>query len=260
MARTPEEGLAETHRRIAEAVRRGDLDLDLSGLGLASLPPEIGQLASLQSLHLADNRLASLPPEIGKIANLQSLDLSNNQLASLPPEIVQLAHLWWLDLSNNQLATLPREIGRLANLQWLYLASNQLDSLPPEIGRINRLQWLYLENNQLDNLPPEIGRINELQLSGNPLSALPREVVSQGITAIKAYLLGQIGQRKRPSRAKLILVGGAEFGKTSLLRALQGETVTKGELSQTHGIELRQLALPHPAESARIILNSEVRS
>ena len=71
-----------------------------------SLPPEWGQLNSLEHLHLSYNRLTgSLPPEWVQLASLEGLYLEVNQLTgSLPPEWVQLAaNVQWLDLSDNQL-------------------------------------------------------------------------------------------------------------------------------------------------------------
>jgi Leucine-rich repeat (LRR) protein len=67
--------------------------LDLSGNGLMSIPPEIGQLTNLQYLNLYYNRLTSIPPEIGMLTNLRELRLSCNNLTSLPPEIGMLTNL-----------------------------------------------------------------------------------------------------------------------------------------------------------------------
>jgi hypothetical protein len=58
----------KAERRIAEAAREKEVVLDLSGLGLTSVPPEVGQLASLTELYLYNNQLTSLPPEIGQLA------------------------------------------------------------------------------------------------------------------------------------------------------------------------------------------------
>ncbi len=81
-------------RRISDARRRPkQRALNLSGLGLTGLPPEIAQLTTLQSLDLSNNQLTGLPPEIAQLTTLQSLDLSNNQLTGLPPEIAQLTAL-----------------------------------------------------------------------------------------------------------------------------------------------------------------------
>ncbi|MEH2160299.1 MAG: COR domain-containing protein [Nostoc sp.] len=164
---------------IEQAARDKVTELDLSDKGLITLPPEIGQLTNLQTLHLIDNQLSSLPPEIGQLTNLQTLDLFINQLSSLPPEIGQLTNLQTLYLGSNQLSSLPPELGQLTNLQTLYLSSNQLSSLPPEIGQLTNLQTLYLSSNQLSSLPPELGQLTNLQtlhLDRNQLSSLPPEI------------------------------------------------------------------------------------
>ena len=231
--------------------------LNVGGNGLTNLSGEIGQLAALQTLFLYNNQLTSLPPEIGQLARLVSLHVGNNQLRSLPPEIGRLAQLRVMDFSSNKLLDLPPEMGGLARLRSLKAADNQLQNLPKELGRLTRLRELSIHHNSLSTISPEILRLplSNLALSKNPFPGLPAEVVSQGVTAIKAYLRDHARQSKteRPSRAKLILVGGAEFGKSSLLRALRGEVVVKGEFSQTHGIEIRQLNVPHPGNSARVI-------
>src|SRR4051794_11510038 len=92
-----------------EAWRKGDV-LDLSGLGLKQMPPEIGQLTALMRLRLDSNQLTTLPPEIGQLTALTHLYLHSNQLTTLPPEIGQLPALTQLSLSRNQLTTLPPEI------------------------------------------------------------------------------------------------------------------------------------------------------
>ena len=165
--------------RIEEAKRHRSRELDLSHLGLETLPPEIGRLTTLNTLRLAANHLTSLPAQVWRLTNLTWLDLSGNQLTSLPPEIGQLTKLTWLDLDANQLTSLPPEIGCLTNLTELYLDGNHLTSLPPEIGRLTNLTQLYLPRNQLTSLPPEIGRLTNLPtlwLHGNQLTSLPPEI------------------------------------------------------------------------------------
>ena len=58
---------------------------------LASLPSEIGQLTSLQNLHLyGKDQLTSVPAEIGQLTSLRALHLWNNRLTSEPAAIREL--------------------------------------------------------------------------------------------------------------------------------------------------------------------------
>lgn len=166
-------------QRIASAASSGADKLNLSGLGLKSLPPEIGQLTQLKELYLCDNQLRSLRPEIGQLTKLRELDLKNNQLSSLPPEIGQLTQLQQLDLGYNELSSLPPEIPQLTQLQALHLNNNHLSNLPPEIRQLTELQMLGISGNQLSTLPPEIGKSIKLKVLGlvaNQLSSLPPEI------------------------------------------------------------------------------------
>ena len=50
---TPEEAYEEALRRIRKAEETGAVELDLSGLELNRLPPELERLTSLQRINLA---------------------------------------------------------------------------------------------------------------------------------------------------------------------------------------------------------------
>jgi len=132
--------------RIGEGARRPEQqELDLSGLGLTALPPEIARLTALQTLDLSGNQLSSLPPEIARLTALQTLYLSGNQLSSLPPEIAQLTALQSLYLGDNQLSSLPPEIAQLRSLE----EAARADTDPITIG-------LWLDNNPLPKPYPKL--------------------------------------------------------------------------------------------------------
>ena len=144
--------------------------LSLSGNQLTGpVPPELGNLASLELLSLDDNELTGpVPPELGNLASLEELSLSGNQLTGpVPPELGKLSSLEWLHLSGNQLTgPVPPELGKLSSLEWLHLSGNQLTGpVPPELGKLSSLEWLYLSGNELTGwVPPELGNLASLEL------------------------------------------------------------------------------------------------
>jgi internalin A len=253
----------------------------LDGNQLSALPSQIGQLTNLQVLSLDGNQLTALPPEIGRLTNLQVLSLNGNKLTTLPPEIGYLTNLQKLSLDGNQLTALPPEIGRLTSLVDLHLDSNQLTKLPPQIGRLNNLRSFSVDHNRLTFLPQEIGRLTnllELKLGGNQLTGLPREIsaivekslrldlqdnplaepypelMTRGTHAVLAYLRS-LKDAVAQYEAKVVIVGDGEVGKTSLVAALRHEDFVKGR-SATHGIKIRELALPHPEFDVHITLRT----
>ncbi len=110
-----------------------------------------------------------------------------------------------IDLDNLDLSDVPRELWQLSNLQGLYLSNNLLSALPVEVGQLSNLRWL--------------------DLSGNPLTVPPPEIVEQGTPAVLAYLR----ELRKPGvelyEAKIILVGEARMGKSSLAASVAGLAV-----------------------------------
>ena len=68
---------------IAQAVEEQWEELDLSGMNLTELPPEIATLTNLTTLYLSDNNLTALPEAIATLTNLTTLNLSGNRLTAL---------------------------------------------------------------------------------------------------------------------------------------------------------------------------------
>ncbi len=150
----------------------GDL-LSLNSLRLSHnhltgpIPSELGDLVRLNSLALNSNQLdGRIPAELGKLASLNRLILSNNRLTGpIPPEVGDLARLSDMELWNNELTgPIPRELGNLANLRSLDLNGNGLSGrIPSELGDLPSLAWLDLGTNGLSGpIPPELGDLANL--------------------------------------------------------------------------------------------------
>ncbi|OCQ90932.1 COR domain-containing protein [Limnothrix sp. PR1529] len=189
---------AELLALLERAKAEGWTELDLAGLDLVELPPEIGELTQLQVLILGKwdeetekwkgNQLTTLPPEIGQLQNLTNLDLSYNQISELPAAISQLKNLTLLDLRDNQLSELPTAIGELESLTTLHLGNNQISGLPAAIAQLQNLTTLSLCENQLWELPAAIAQLQnlaELDLRENQLRGLPAAIAQlQNLTSL----------------------------------------------------------------------------
>ncbi len=216
--------------------------LILCDTSLKKLPTEIGKLEELRTLYLNDTDLTELPTGIGELNNLKKLDLSRTQLAKLSAEIGKLTKLTELDLSDAQLTELPAEIGELTNLKTLNLSNNRMTSLPEEIGRLANLTTLDLSDNRLTSLPAQIGQIrslNMLDLRNNLIETPPIEIVEGGIESIRDYFRQLVIEEKEYIyEAKLLIVGEAEAGKTSLAKKIIDPNYRLKNEIKTEGIDV----------------------
>jgi antitoxin (DNA-binding transcriptional repressor) of toxin-antitoxin stability system len=213
-------------QRIEEARVSGARILNLDGLGLTELPPEIGSLIHLQELIVTHNSLNSFPQEIANLHELYFLTAVDNDFHEFPLILIQLENLRRLHLHNNQLDMLPTQIG-LMNLYILTLDGNHLSVLPKEIAALENLCFLDLSNNEFQVLPLELSQLTNLGLSdsnhcppemlglyiyNNPLISPPPEVIEQGTPAILDYLRNQAGWHLQ----RLILGGVSAVGIVSI--------------------------------------------
>ena len=152
---------------------RGDREGRVTFLGLynnnltGQIPPQLGDLAALNSLYLDGNNFTgSIPAELGDLAALEYLVLENNDLTgSIPAELGKLSELEYLGLSENALSgPIPPELGNLANLESLALGDNGLSGpIPPELAGLASLTWLDLSENALSGpIPAALGDLAAL--------------------------------------------------------------------------------------------------
>ncbi|MFB7502374.1 COR domain-containing protein [Streptomyces broussonetiae] len=229
---------------------------DLTGLeqlsadhnALVTVPESVGGLTRLVGLGLDFNEVVAIPDSLGNLTRLRQLQLYGNRLATLPDTLQHLTRLTFLALGENSIESLPAWITNLTELETVWLPANFLTALPEDIGRLARLQRLELAGNHLSELPESMGALRELRslgLHGNPLTSPPPEVVAAGAQAVVTFLAETQADPVRQWSSKVVVVGEGRVGKTSLLRALRGETHNPNEDS-THGLTVGTLDMPHP--------------
>jgi internalin A len=174
----------EAVRRIHRAAEEKLTQLDLAGLGLEELPPEIGKCTQLEMLvlgkfekrKLVGNKLTEFPDAVIQLTNLKILNLSCNQITAIPEAIGQLSNLTQLLLNFTPITAIPEAIGQLSNLTQLNLHSNLITSIPKAIGQLSNLTQLDLSNNKITSIPKAIGQLSnltQLDLRSNKITSIP---------------------------------------------------------------------------------------
>jgi gamma-glutamyl-gamma-aminobutyrate hydrolase PuuD len=133
-------------QRIMRSEKEKSITLNLANLGLTSLPPILGTLTHLRSLHLNGNLLTNIAI-LEHLTGLTSLFLHMNRIAEIGP------------------------LGALRELRTLGLAGNLVSDLAPLSGLFG-LRHLYLGGNKISNVKPlsELVGLTTLNLSSNPLA------------------------------------------------------------------------------------------
>ncbi|KAK8657899.1 hypothetical protein V6N13_036118 [Hibiscus sabdariffa] len=185
--------------------------LDVSGNKLSALPDSICYCRSLIELDVSFNSLLYLPTNLGnELENLQRLSVYLNKLRSLPSSICKMRSLRFLDAHFNELGGLPDEIGRLTNLEFLNVRCNfsDLTALPESLGELINLKELDVSNNQINALPDSIARLDKLtklNVDQNPLVVPPKEIVNQGIDAVKIFMANRRAEKLAEEERKSMM-------------------------------------------------------
>uniref|UniRef100_UPI00358FA050 uncharacterized protein n=1 Tax=Myxine glutinosa TaxID=7769 RepID=UPI00358FA050 len=162
----------------------GPTSLDLSHLGLSSLPRLVLSQGSTPNAHLRDvlvygNRLEELPQEMFLLPRLERLNVSDNELSCISPSLGSLACLQYLDISRNDLTDIPSSARQCRALCSLLVGQNPLCRVPEVVMQLPRLTELGLNSCRLEFLPAAFARLSRLRsidLRGNNLISLPQSL------------------------------------------------------------------------------------
>ncbi|WP_413668421.1 leucine-rich repeat domain-containing protein [Mucilaginibacter sp. Mucisp86] len=145
----------------------------ISTASSSSLPADIGNMASLDTLDLEAN-IPDLPASFAKLP-IRSLRITGSGLPALSDNFGDLANLEDFTLAGS-LTVLPASFTRLSKLKYCILSSTGLTSLPADIGNLKKLQYLDCSFTKLTVLPPGIGDLSaltDLKLGQCRISTLP---------------------------------------------------------------------------------------
>ncbi|WP_299459128.1 BRCT domain-containing protein [uncultured Microscilla sp.] len=137
--------------------------LDLSGMRMGTLPPEIGLLASLEQLILYSNALDELPQALENLRYLCYLNLHSNNIRDLSV-VYALPQLQKLILRGNSFSKKEfYQIGKLKQLKCLDMRRCGVTRIPEEFTQLTQLQSLDASANHIRQLPESFGRLTALQ-------------------------------------------------------------------------------------------------
>ena len=220
--------------------------LELGGSQISDASP-LAALTSLTSLELDSNEINDLSP-LTALTSLTSLNLSRNEINDLSP-LTMLTSLTSLELDGNQISDLT-PLAALTALTSLYLNGNQISDLTP-LAALTALTSLSLRDNQIRTFPDfvlQAPALNYLVLHRNSIQNVPTEVLGSFyeencLPAVRAHMADKAYGVALDQELKLILLGNARTGKTSLVKRLVEEPFDPDEPS-THAIQLRRWSLP----------------
>lgn len=112
-------------------------ELDLSNLGLRTIPESIENLTNLRSLNLDCNNFDSIPYSIGKLTSLESLNLCNNNIVELQI-IINAKDSIIHSQDYGRILNMLEPIEGLVNFKEFYIGDRCLRYLSESIAKFNK--------------------------------------------------------------------------------------------------------------------------
>jgi internalin A len=227
---------------------------------ISDLSP-LKELKELRRLDFSATKVSDLAP-LKDLENLESINCSYTSVSDFSQmlHLIRLKTLWCSELQISDWSL----ISNFRQLQHFGCGSSNLSDLKPlsdlnQLWEVNCVDTDVSDLSPLSNLPnletirfsntkvADLLPISNLILAGCeilydecPLIIPPLEVAQESPQAVRDYFeeLGDDGQKL--NEVKVIFLGEASAGKTSLVKRLMGENFDSKE-SQTHGIRIRKM-------------------
>ena len=222
--------------------------LECWNTNISDLSP-LAALSNLQTLNCSDTTISDLSP-LAALSNLQTLNCSGTTISDLSP-LATLSNLQELDCSSTKISDLS-PLAALSNLKELNCRHTTISDLSP-LATLSNLQILDCSDTNITDLSPLLGLIQqgipvEWQISffsfvpgifvaDSSLICPPPEIARDSPEAVRDYF-DELGTDGQPlNEVKVLFLGEASAGKTSLVKRLRGLALDPKE-SQTHGIRI----------------------
>ncbi|MCE7924306.1 MAG: TIR domain-containing protein [Haliscomenobacteraceae bacterium CHB4] len=198
--------------------------LDFRFTEVNDLSPLSG-LVKLKYLNCSRTRVSDLST-ISNLKNLKTLFCANTNITDLSP-VEAIIDLRRFACAGNQIFHLT-SLSKFTNLELLVCSQTEVSDLSPVLPLIKKGRNVYWESGG-----------NEILVEDCPLIIPPVEVAQESPQAVRDYFeeLGEDGRKL--NEVKVIFLGEASAGKTSLVKRLLDEDFDSKE-SQTHGIRIRK--------------------
>jgi internalin A len=153
--------------RIAQCKRERSEMLDLIGMDLSEIPPELAELIWLEYLNLSNNQIRRIE-NLEHLIHLSELNLGDNQISRIEG-LEHLVNLSELDLGDNQISRIEG-LEHLVNLSELYLWGNQISRIEglEHLVNLSKLSLFANRISQIEGLE-RLVHLSELYISTNKI-------------------------------------------------------------------------------------------
>lgn len=145
--------------------------LDLTQIGLKTLPKELFKLKSLKNLQLSSNLFITFPYDLSAWAQLETLNLSSNMLEGFSCDLTLCKQLKVLLLERNSLRTLSCDFSACTELRELGLHGNRFSEFSCDLRSCKKLEHLNFSTANIINFSLVLS--SDVSLRRGPVSSIP---------------------------------------------------------------------------------------